>query len=104
QEAEQSESTPKMIDDLTRTLRALLSLKHPSPDKEIENFFNRLKTETPQLEASFREMEKDFSLLSGAVIKFDRPVENYEGDVSGTVSLFLFDIRENLDLRSNEPI
>jgi hypothetical protein len=93
-----------MIDDLSRTLRALLSLKHPSPDKEIEDFFDRLKEETPELEKSFREMEKDFSLLSSAVIKFDRPIDNYPGDVSGTVSLFLFDIRENLELRSNEPI
>lgn len=93
-----------MIEELSRTLQALLTLKQASPDEELENFFARLKAEAPQFAKSLSEIAKDFSLLSDAVIKFDRPVEDYEGEASGTVSLFLFDIRENLELRSNEPI
>jgi hypothetical protein len=93
-----------MIEELSRTLQALLTLKQTSPDAELESFFVRLKRDAPRIAESFTELAKDFSLLSAAWIKFDRPVENYEGDASGTVSLFLFDIRENLELRSNEPI
>ncbi len=93
-----------MIEELSRTLQALLTLKQTSPDKELEDFFVRLKRGAPSIAESFAELAKDFSLLSEAVINFDRPVENYEGEASGTVSLFLFDIRENLELRSNEPI
>jgi hypothetical protein len=93
-----------MIDDLSKTLQALLTLKQTSPDEELKKFFEGLKTQSPSLAGSFAELARDFAALSNAVIKFDRPVEGYQGEASGTLSLFLFDIRENLELRSNEPI
>jgi hypothetical protein len=85
-------------------LQALLTLKQASPDKALDSFFARLKKDAPGISESLAELAKDFPLLSDAVIKFDRPVDMYEGEASGTVSLFLFDIRENLELRTNEPI
>ncbi|MEN3334224.1 MAG: hypothetical protein V7641_3589 [Blastocatellia bacterium] len=93
-----------MIDHLSKTLQALLTLKQTSPDQDITAFFDRLKAQSPALADSFRDLAKDFAALSNAVIKFDRPVDDYQGEAAGTVSLFLFDIRENLELRSNEPI
>lgn len=93
-----------MIDDLSKTLRVLLMLKQTSLDRELKDYFARLKTEAPQLAKSFGKLAEAFPALSNAAIKIDRPVENYEGDASGTVNLFLFDIRENLELRSNEPV
>jgi hypothetical protein len=44
----------------------------------------------------------EFPELFGAQIAFDRPVESFNPTVP-TIDLFLFDIRENLELRSNEP-
>jgi Pvc16 N-terminal domain len=93
-----------MIDELSRSLQALLTLRQTSLDKDLKEFFDRLKKEAPQLASSFARLAEEFSLLSNASITFDRPGEKYEGDPSGTVSLFLFDIRENFELRSNEPI
>ena len=44
----------------------------------------------------------DFPELFGAQIAFDRPAEGFNPTVP-TIDLFLFDIRENVELRSNEP-
>lgn len=44
----------------------------------------------------------DFPDLLAAQVAFDRPSENFTPNVS-TINLFLFDVRENLELRSNEP-
>jgi len=44
-----------------------------------------------------------FPELFGAQIVFDRPAEGFNPTVP-TIDLFLFDIRENVELRSNEPI
>ncbi|MDX2152654.1 MAG: Pvc16 family protein [Bryobacteraceae bacterium] len=41
--------------------------------------------------------------LAAAVVRFDRPSEPYT-PTETTINLFLFDVRENLELRNNEPI
>lgn len=41
--------------------------------------------------------------LSDAAIRFDRPTDPYSLDQT-TVNLFLYEVRENLELRSNEPV
>lgn len=41
--------------------------------------------------------------LKDAAIRFDRPTEPYAIDQT-TVNLFLFEVKENLELRSNEPL
>ena len=64
-----------MIRDLSLTLRAIL--------------------DDPTLAASFPE-------LAAAQIVFDRPVESFT-PTQTTIDLFLFDVRENMELRSNEP-
>jgi hypothetical protein len=61
-----------MIDDLSKTLRAILT--HPSVPPE----------------------------LAAAQILFDRPSETFSPQQT-TINLFLYDIRENAELRSNEP-
>lgn len=43
-----------------------------------------------------------FPELAAAQIVFDRPVETFN-PTQTTVDLFLYDIRENMELRSNEP-
>jgi len=42
--------------------------------------------------------------LAGAQIVFDRPTEPFPPGQRLTVNLFLYDVRENVELRSNEPI
>jgi hypothetical protein len=64
-----------MIRDLSLTLQAIL--------------------DDPALNTSFPE-------LAAAQIVFDRPVETFN-PTQTTVDLFLYDIRENMELRSNEP-
>jgi hypothetical protein len=64
-----------MIRDLSLTLQAIL--------------------DDPALGATFPE-------LAAAQIVFDRPVETFN-PTQTTIDLFLYDIRENLELRSNEP-
>ena len=64
-----------MIRDLSTTLQAILS--------------------DPSLAASFPELSK-------AQIAFDRPDDGFKPGQT-TVDLFLFDLRENMELRSNEP-
>ena len=44
----------------------------------------------------------DFPELLAAQVSFDRPSEGFSPGVP-TVDLFLFDVRENMELRSNEP-
>jgi hypothetical protein len=44
----------------------------------------------------------DFPELAAATIVFDRPTDTF-APPSTSIDLFLFDIRENLELRSNEP-
>lgn len=65
-----------MIRDLSLTLRAIL--------------------DDPALTASFPE-------LAAAQIVFDRPVESFN-PTQTTIDLFLYDVRENMELRSNEPL
>ncbi|HLG13142.1 MAG TPA: Pvc16 family protein [Blastocatellia bacterium] len=65
-----------MIRDLSETMRAIL--------------------DDPALAASFPE-------LAAAQILFDRPVEQFS-PAQSTINLFLYDVRENMELRSNEPI
>lgn len=65
-----------MIRDLSLTLRAIL--------------------DDPGLATTFPE-------LAAAQIAFDRPGEQFNPSQT-TVDLFLYDIRENVDLRNNEPI
>jgi hypothetical protein len=64
-----------MIRDLSTTLQAILS--------------------DPALATPFPE-------LSRALITFDRPDDGFK-PTQTTVDLFLFDVRENMELRSNEP-
>lgn len=65
-----------MIRDLSETLRAVLS--------------------DPTLSAKYPE-------LAAALIVFDRPDENFK-PAQTSVDLFLFDVRENFELRSNDPM
>jgi hypothetical protein len=65
-----------MIRDLSETLRAIL--------------------DDPALAVSFPE-------LAAAQIVFDRPTDQFN-PAQTTVDVFLYDIRENLELRSNEPL
>jgi hypothetical protein len=64
-----------MIRDLSLTLKAVLS--------------------DPSLAVPFPE-------LSNALIAFDRPDDGFK-PAQTTVDIFLFDVRENMELRSNEP-
>ena len=66
-----------MIDDLTKTLKRILS-----SDK----------------------VKQEFPLLGAAEIEFVRPTNDYKPKSPRTVCLFLYDIRENRELRSNEPL
>jgi len=68
-----------MIDDLSKTLKQLLS-------------------------SAAKKDAKLFPYLAEAKIEFIRPVKDYAPKPPQTVCLFLYDIRENRDLRSNEPI
>jgi hypothetical protein len=65
-----------MIRDLSQTLRAIL--------------------DDPALAPTFPE-------LAAAQIVFDRPTEPFT-PAQTTLNLFLYDVRENVELRSNEPI
>jgi len=64
-----------MIRDLSTTLQALLG--------------------DPTLAAPFPELHQ-------ALIAFDRPDDSFK-PAQTTINLFLFDVRENMELRSNEP-
>ena len=68
-----------MINDLSRTLKHLLQTVAQSE---------------PQV----------FPLLQGKAIEFARPDKEFKPNPQGSVCLFLYDIRENRELRSNEPI
>ena len=48
-------------------------------------------------------LEKSFPELAAAQIAFDRPSEKFSPSQT-TINLFLFDIRENTELRAKEPI
>jgi hypothetical protein len=65
-----------MIDDLSRTLQAIL--------------------DDPGLTAAFPE-------LSAAQVSFDRPMDPYN-PAQTTLNLYLYDIRENVELRDSEPV
>lgn len=71
-----------MIDDLSETLRAILTLSGPGHD--------------PQMATLYRE-------LANAQIVFDRPSDQFN-PTQTTLDLFLYDVRENMELRSNEPV
>lgn len=43
------------------------------------------------------------ALVRNAEVAFDRPSDSYNPDKT-TINLFLYDIRENTELRSNEPV
>lgn len=63
-----------MIRDLSKTLKAMLDDDPTLPDP-----------------------------LQSALVVFDRPVEGFS-PAQATIDLFLYDVRENMELRSNEPI
>jgi hypothetical protein len=65
-----------MINELSETLRAIL--------------------DDPNLAADFPE-------LAAAQVVFDRPAEAFKPSQT-TVDLFLYDVREDMELRSNEPV
>jgi Pvc16 N-terminal domain/Carboxypeptidase regulatory-like domain len=65
-----------MIRDLSETLRAML--------------------DDPALASTYPE-------LAAAQILFDQPTEQFKPSQT-TINLFLYDVRENLELRSNEPL
>lgn len=65
-----------MIRDLSETLRAIL--------------------DDPALAAEFPE-------LAAAQVVFDRPTDQFNPQQT-TIDLFLYDVRENMELRSNEPV
>jgi hypothetical protein len=65
-----------MIRDLSLTLQAIL--------------------DDPALAVAFPE-------LLGAQVAFDRPADTFNPSVA-TIDLFLFNLRENMELRSNEPL
>lgn len=66
-----------MIDDLSKTLKFILTLD---------------------------DVKKEFPQLGHAEIAFARPVKDFKPKPPQTVCLFLYDIRENRELRSNEPL
>jgi hypothetical protein len=68
-----------MINDLSRTLKHLLTTV---PASEPETF----------------------PLLKGKEVEFARPDKDFKPKAQGSVCLFLYDIRENRELRSNEPL
>jgi len=72
----QSDETIGMIRDLSLTLQAVLS--------------------DPSLAAKYPE-------LHAAQIVFDRPDDNFK-PTQTTIDLFLFDVRENFELKTNEPL
>lgn len=57
---------------------------------------------TESLEAFFKQPGLD-PPLRDAAIRFDRPSDPYAFD-QDTVNVFLYEVRENLELRSNEPV
>ena len=67
-----------MIDDLSKTLKFILSSEAKKEPKVFPN-------------------------LAAAEIEFARPLKDYKPKPPQTVCLFLYDIRENRELRSNEP-
>ncbi|HEX8652916.1 MAG TPA: Pvc16 family protein [Pyrinomonadaceae bacterium] len=71
-----------MISDLSETLRAILTLGGPGHD--------------PQLATRYRE-------LANAQLVFDRPTEQFNPSQT-TLDIFLYDVRENMELRSSEPL
>ena len=68
-----------MINDLSRTLKYLLTT---------------VPTREPEM----------FPLLKGKEVEFARPDKDFKPKAQGSVCLFLYDIRENRELRSNEPL
>jgi Pvc16 N-terminal domain/Carboxypeptidase regulatory-like domain len=68
-----------MINDLSRTLKHLLQTVAKS-EPEV------------------------FPVLNGKAIEFARPDKDFKPNPQGSVCLFLYDIRENRELRTNEPV
>jgi hypothetical protein len=66
-----------MIDDLSKTLKYILSLD---------------------------DVKKEFPQLGDAEIEFARPVKDFKPKPPQTICLFLYDIKENRELRTNEPV
>jgi hypothetical protein len=60
-------------------------------------------SETLQAILSDQSLAVNFPELAKAQIAFDRPDENFKPTQS-TIDLFLFDVRENMELKSNEPV
>jgi hypothetical protein len=65
-----------MIDDLSKTLKHILSQE---------------------------DVKREFSQLGDAEIEFARPMKDYKPKPPQTVCLFLYDIKENRELRNNQP-
>ena len=81
-----------MIHDVSATLAAILSFAKPSgDDEELTQFVETLR--------------RQFPYLGGAVIQFDRPAEGeYEPASPRALNLFLYDVREDMEMRTNEPV
>jgi hypothetical protein len=60
-------------------------------------------SETLQAILDDTELEKSFPELAVAQVAFERPSEQFAPS-QATVNLFLFDIRENTELRAKEPV
>src|SRR4051812_17770687 len=81
-----------MIHDVSATLAAILSFTKPSDDDE-------------ELTQSVARLKEQFPYLAGAVIQFDRPIEGeYEPQPPRALNLFLYDVREDMEMRTNEPV
>ena len=66
-----------MIDDLSKTLKYILSLD---------------------------DVKREFPQLGEAEIEFARPVKDFKPKPPQTICLFLYDIKENRELRVNQPV
>jgi hypothetical protein len=60
-------------------------------------------SETLQAMLDDAELENSFPELAAAQVAFERPSEQFAPS-QATVNLFLFDIRENTELRAKEPV
>ena len=63
----------------------------------------RALSETLQAILTDGSLATNFPELAKALIAFDRPDESFK-PTQTTINLFLFDVRENMELKSNEPV
>jgi Pvc16 N-terminal domain len=86
-----------MINDLDRTIRTLLK-QEMSGEYSIEE-----DPEDPPSASEAHNGDGQSSIKTEVIISFDKPDKDWAGTLGKpNVNLFLYDIRENLQLRSNE--